>query len=384
MKYLVKKTLLTFLYYLFRFFPVKSNKIFVSNFYGKGYGDIPKYIVNELLVSNNKYDIVWVVKDYSFSSTLPSSVRVVKRNTIKYVYEQVTSRVWIDNCRKQFYERKRKNQTYIQVWHGCIAYKKVEKSAETSLNKEYLLGAKNDSKMANLFISNSTYCSNLYRRDFWYNGEILECGCPRNDIIINKKHEVINNVKKYFKLDDYDQICLYAPTFRVENSFEHYDINFELLSKSLHNKFGGKWKILVRLHPNISQYAYKITNLGSNIINATDYPDMQELLVAANFMITDYSSCIFDYSLSYKPAMIFASDIDEYTKDRDFAIKIEDTPFPLATNNDELVNVINNFDEKSYKKKVKAFYDNLGVKEPGNSSKTIANYIDKICKNEGK
>lgn len=364
---------------IFKLFPINKRKIIILNYNGKGYGDMGKYICNELL--GKDYKIIWTTNN---KNSLPDGVSSVKLDSIPYIYHLSTSKIWINNSRFRFGTQKRKDQFYIQAWHGCVGYKKVEQSAVNVLTKPYIYGAKNDSKMADLFISNGTYCSNVYRRDFWYDGEILECGCPRNDIIVNNDYGVISKVKEYYNLQDDYKICLYAPTFRVDNSFEHYNVNFDLLYNSLSNKFGGKWKILIRLHPNISQYAYKITRLSNNIINATDYPDMQELLVAANFMITDYSSCIFDYGLSYKPAMIFASDIEEYTKDRNFAIKIEDTPFPLATNNDELVHVISNFDEKRYKKKVKTFYDDLGVKEPGDSSKTIANYIDKICKNEGK
>lgn len=378
MKYIIKKICVTFLYYLFRIFPIKKNKIFVSNYYGKGYGDIPKYITEELLKKSNTYDIVWVIKDEIFASNLPKKIRVVKRNTLKCIYEQVTSKFWIDNCRKQFYERKRKNQFYIQTWHGCIGYKNAELAAADVLPEEYIKGAKNDSKMADLLISNSKYCTNFYKKYFWYDGEILECGCPRNDIIVNNDAKVIKKVKKYYKIKDDVKICLYAPTFRADGSLEPYNIDYSSLISELEKRFSGKWMLLIRLHPNISALAGNIKGYGENIINATDYPDMQELLVASDFMITDYSSCIFDYALSNKPALIYATDIEEYSKDRDFAIKIEDTPFPLARNNKELKKIISKFDIEKYKSNVDKFYNKMGIKETGKSSKKIADLIFEI------
>jgi CDP-glycerol glycerophosphotransferase len=60
------------------------------------------------------------------------------------------------------------------------------------------LSGKNDSKMADLFVSNSISCTNMYKKYFWYNGDILEYGCPRNDIIVNNDRNSIEKVKKYF------------------------------------------------------------------------------------------------------------------------------------------------------------------------------------------
>lgn len=375
MKYLIKRTLFTLLYYLFRIFPIKSNKVFVSNYYGKGYGDIPKYIVNDLLNENDKYDIVWVVKDYSYSSNLPEKVRIVKRNTIKYIYEQVTAKYWIDNCRKQFYERKRKHQTYIQTWHGGLMIKKVEKSVEDRLPKEYVLGAKNDSKMADILVSNNRFLTSIYKKDFWYDGKIIECGSPRNDIIYNNDKNAIKKVYDYFQLSENVQICLYAPTFRSNFSLTAYNIDFEKLKKSLEKRFGGNWKILVRLHPNISDKSEELIKYNDYIINASKYDDIQELLVAANFMITDYSSCIFDYGITYKNCIIYASDIDEYRKDRGFYLDIDDFPFTITNNNEELNKEILKFDEKSNKSKLKDFYSKVGLFEDGKGAKTVANII---------
>lgn len=384
MKLIIKKYAIVILYYLFRVFSIKNNKVFVSNYYGKGYGDMSKYIIKELMSNKFKYDIVWAINDRVQTNDIPNNIRTVKRNTIKYIYEQVTSKIWIDNCRKQFYERKRKGQFYIQTWHGSIGYKKVENAAKDALTKQYILGAKNDSKMIDLLISNSDFCTKNYRDNFWYDGEILECGCPRNDIIVNHDKSVVKHVKNSFKIDDNDKICLYAPTFRVDSSLNHYDIDYEKLIKSLESRFKGKWKVLIRLHPNISKLSNDLIKKNSNIINATDYPDMQELLVAADFMITDYSSCIFDYAISKKNAVIYASDIEEYTKDRNFLFDIKDTPFSIATNNTELENIINNYDEDKYKSKVDKFYKKMGLKETGKSCKKIVEIINKVTGNEGK
>ena len=101
------------LYHILWLFPIKRNKVVISNFLGKGYGDNCKYICEELLKNKGRYDIVWLLNDCS--TPLPTEIRGVKIFTLKYLYELATAKVWIDNCRKPFTVKKRKGQYYIQT-----------------------------------------------------------------------------------------------------------------------------------------------------------------------------------------------------------------------------------------------------------------------------
>lgn len=362
---------------IFSVFKVDNKKIIIIN-YGKGYWDTGKYICNELM----RYDYkIYRAAKKIYKNSIPQGITFVKINSIRYLYHLATAKIWINNNRFWYWIRKRKNQFYIQTWHGCIVFKKVEAAVKNTPTL-YLLSAKNDSKMANLFISNSTFWTNLYKKYFWYDGDILEYWYPKNDIIVSNNKVLIWKVKYYFWFSDSDKICLYVPTFRRDHSLNVYNIEYETVIKELKNKFKGDWKILIRLHPSVSNLADQLTGLNNYIVNATDYPDLQELLVATDFLITDYSSCIFDYALSKKPAMIYASDIEEYKKDRDFEIKLEDTPFPIATNNMELKGIINNYDIEKYKDKLNEFYNKIGLKESGESSKKIAKIISDIIESK--
>lgn len=374
--YCLPRTLYFYFSLLFlSLFKINNKKIVFVSFNGKGYWDNGKYICNELLWSD--YDIYWASKE-EYKDSLPKNVKYVKYNSIEYLYHLATAKIWVNNSRFWWWIRKRKDQFYIQTWHGCIGFKKSEADSKNALSSYYILSAKNDSKMADLFISNSTFCTNYYKNYYWYDGEILEHGCPRNDIIVNDSRDVIKKVRDYFWFSTLDKICLYAPTFRENNSLDTYDIDFETLVNELKNKFKCNWKLLVRLHPNISNLSNQLLGLNKNIINATDYPDMQELLVATDFLITDYSSCVFDYAISKKPAIIYASDIEEYKKDRDFAIKFEDWPFPIATNNKELNTIIENYDANKFERKINKFYEEKWLNETGKSCYDIAKIINNL------
>ena len=367
--------------FIFSIFKINNKKIVVVNYWGKGYWDSGKYICNELIKHN--YKTYWATKK-EYRTSLPNVVNYVEYNSIKYFYHLATAKVWINNSRFPYWIRKRKKQFYIQTWHGCFALKKVESAVEEKLTKHYVLGAKNDSKMANLFVSNSAFCTTFYKNYFWYNGDILEYWCPRNDIIINNSNDAVKKVKKYFWISNSEKICLYAPTFRVNNSLDVYNIDYNLLTNELKSKFGGVWKLLVRLHPNISHLDAQLYGFNRNIINATNYLDMQELLVASDFLITDYSSCIFDYALSRKPAIIYASDIEEYIKDRDFEIRLDSVPFFKAANNAELKNIVENFDIVKYEGRVNKFYKDMRLKETGKSCEKIVEIINWITNNKKK
>ena len=364
--------------YFFWLFPIKNNKIVVCNYYGKGFGDNGKYIVNELINQKYNYDIVWLVKKKSnYNLEFPKEIRTVKYNSFIGLYELATAKIWIDNCRKSFYPPKRKSQYYIQTWHGGIALKQVEKDVEKNLSKLYVDIAKNDSKMADLFISNSNFCTKMYRSAFWYKGEILEAGSPRCDILFKNPQAIHDKVRNYFNISPDSRILIYAPTFRVDSNTEVYNIDYERLLQVLEKKFGGKWVILVRLHPNISFKDSFLKNISS-VINATKYSDMYELLVASDILITDYSSTMFEFSFTGKPVFLYAADIEEYRKDRNFYFDIYSLPYPIAENNDELCNNIKMFDNITYLEKLEQLFSDIGLNENGNASQHVANIIKKV------
>ena len=125
--------------------------------------------------------------------------------------------------------------------------------------------------------------------------------------------------------------------------------------KACKNKFGGDWGVLVRFHLNVRRFAQNVLKGNSNIVDVTDYPDIQELMLLADIGITDYSSWIYDFILTKKPGFIFATDLTEYNNERGLCYKLEETPFPIAATNDKLMKTIELFDLDSYQEKVNEF-----------------------------
>ena len=361
-----------------RLFPVNSKKVVISSYYGRGYGDNLKYVADKLLASGKKLKIVWLVNSDSEKQSLPEGIKTSKVTSAAAIYHLSTAKVWMDNCRKGFVMFKRKKQMYIQTWHG-FALKRLEKDACNSLSDKYIRDAKSDSRRIDHIISDSTFMTGIYKSAFWYDGDILEWGSPRNDIIINPSDELKNKVFEYFNLSEGKKIVLYAPTFRADLSNDAYSLDYKRLQKACAKRFDGDFAVLVRLHPNIIKNCDSMDFDTNNIVNASYYPDMQELLAVADIVVSDYSSLMFDFALSFKPCFQFATDIEDYKKDRNFYFDIEALPFNLSKSNDELENSILNFDEDKYKVKLGEFYDSVGMIKDGDSSEKCAELVLKTC-----
>lgn len=372
MNKLLRKLLSSAVWTLCRILPLKSNKVVFCSYGGKGYGGNPKAIAEALLSLDNTLDLVWLTRNTSLP--LPRGIRPCKFGTPRAVYELSTARVWVDDSRGGAHY-KRKDQFYLQTWHG-FALKHVERAAEDSLPDDYIAQCKRDSAYTDLVVSGSRFMTHVHKDDFWYSGEVAEYGTPRNDIFFSDTSKLSSSVREHFSLPSERKLLLYAPTFRADHSLDAYRIDAHAVAEACSRRFGGDWSVLVRLHPNVSHksaglFAYD----GDRIIDATSYPDMQELLASVDVLITDYSSSMFDFALSGKPCIQFATDIEDYKRDRGFYFPLDSLPFPLARSNGELSALISTYDSEKSRSLWQNFADENGFCEDGGASERCARRI---------
>lgn len=357
---------------IFRLLPIKKGRIVAENFFGKGYGDNPKYIYDELLTVP-KLELIWLIKE-KHNTEFPPKIKIVRRGTLKELYYLATAQIWIDNSRKHYGIKKRNGQLYIQTWHGGIALKKIEKDVEKSLPLTYIKAARHDSNMIDILLSGSEYFTKIFRRSFWYDGEIYNVGLPRTDIFFKNPKEYIMKVYQYYKLPETTKLVLYAPTFRDHGNLSAYDMDYDLLLRYLDEFWKGEWKLIIRLHPNISK-CKELIRFSDYIIDGTDYPDINHLILASDLLITDYSSCMFDAVYASKKVIIYASDQKEYFDTRGTYFDYSDLPFPVAENMDELRKKIEAYKDADMREKYKEFLNKLCSVEQGNASQKIAKRI---------
>jgi len=368
------------LFYLLRVFPVKKNKVLACVSGGRRYDDNQKFIMEELHKLIPDLDIVWV-KDPKYEYELPEWMRPVKWRSWRWLYEYATAKIWTNNWEEPDYFVKRKGQLYVETWHGGLGVKKVAGDiiGEYAENRNKTRFFKNASDMADVFISNSDHLSIIYRRAFKFHGPIWKCGYPKNDLLVNGNPESGKKARMELGIPEGNKVLLYAPTWRLRfTRNQHidmnvYDIDMQRLKQTLTEKFGGEWTMLLRFHPSLRLYAKGYQEAHPEVMDVTDYQDMQSLLMATDVIISDYSSCIFDAALRRIPCFTYATDFDQYKcEERGVYYEMEELPFPYAKSNDELVQNVKAFDMDDYLKKWDAFTVRMGLNETGHAAKDIA------------
>lgn len=360
----------------YQLLPIKRNKIiFWANSF-KQYGCSPKYITEYLLQKYpNQFDIVWVFENgVTLPDGLPKEVKVVRYFSLEYLKEIHTAHFIVCNMRTgdAYMWNKRNGQRYIQTWHSSLRLKKIEKDAENALPQSYIESAIKDSSKIDLIVSGCEFSTDIFSKSFWYSGKILKSGTPRCDIFFSNGLEVREKVCKALNVPISSHIFLYAPTFRNDKTASIHSLDFKKIKSALEKHFGGEWVIIYRFHPNI----LKAYNFEPEGIDATKYSDMQELIIASDILLTDYSSCMFDMAIASKPCLLYCSDIEDYVNnERGLYFNPNDLPFPLAKSNDELIDKICDFDDVTYESSVNAFLKQVGSYENGHASEEVSNYI---------
>lgn len=358
-------------------FPVKKNRALFSSFNGGVYSCNPKYICEYMRKHNDrKWELIWGIQDSTPLESFPKDVKICKYHGLKYFYYLATSKVVVDNIGIMSTYPRRKNQIFINTWHGGGCYKNVG-IAEKAISKPHRLREMMSSRNNSLYISSSKFFTqNVLREQFSYDGQVIECGMPRNDRLVTsdetEKKQITNKVKSFYGIAEETKIILYAPTWRYSAEGNLYDVDYDKVVESLKKRFGGNWIVLCRMH-HYNKDANK-TN-SKNVISASDYPDMQELLLASDVLVSDYSSSIWDYSFTYKPCFLFTVDLQEYITERGFVKDIMTWGFPVCENNDKLCKAIENYDEATYKQAMINHQNDLESCESGEACKLVYEYI---------
>lgn len=354
---------------------VQPQKVVFSNFFGKPYGDNPKYIAEELLKRSLAWDIVWLLADMDMP--LPEGIRPVQFGSQQAMKEMASAKYLVVNIRNIHRPKKKKKQILLQTWHGGLGFKAVE-GAAPSLSPQYIKKAKQDGKDCDAIISSCCLVSDIYRKDFWLNKktEILQIGLPRNDKLfdISFVNRTAAAVREKMGIDTQKKIILYMPTFRDDGSTKSYALDYPAIIDAFERRFGQKFVLMIRLHPNVQEQDH-IVQYNECIINATSYPDAQELYMAADFLITDYSSAAFDFALLGRPVFLCALDYEKYRSTRGLTKMFEECPFDRSFSSEELVEHICTFSLEEYDARMKEFSEYCRSFDQGDAAQRAVDWM---------
>ncbi|MBQ9245892.1 CDP-glycerol glycerophosphotransferase family protein [bacterium] len=373
-----------FCYFIHLFFKVKKNKIVFINLTNWQYADNPKYIANEFLKSDNKkLDFVWIRNMGTDRTLIPKRFRIVKYLSLKALFEMMTAKVWVINANPfLLYKKgllKNKETVCIQTWHGSMGIKRESNDVKNNKAYESLGWAKWQKIVAantDYFIADSKFEEVFYKSAFWGYGNVVKLGKARDVIFYENQIDFIDKIKSYYNIPSENKILLYAPTWRTDKRCDCYNIDIRLLKKTLRQKYNCDWSVLIRPHYLMPKEIFNALYDINEVINVSAYPDMQELLVASDMLISDYSSCIPEYTILKKPSFIYATDIDKY--ENGFYYPLSTLPSPVSTDNGELTQQILNLNIYDFKVNCDKFLLSMGHENDINCCKRIVEFILKV------
>ena len=357
--------------------PVQNNKVVMDNYEGQAYGESPKYIAEELLKRDPRCRIIWLT--FNTKSPFPKGVTPVYKDSFRAYYECATAKAWVFNTRCGKLLEKRDDQVFLQTWHGGVALKKVEKDAMAALSDAYIAAAQYDGQAADGIIVDGKLNEELFETSFWLSPscERLKFGMPRIDVLIRERDnsEIKRKVRNELGVANDSFFVLYAPTFRKKDTFEGYITDFTKIREAFEARF-GKVEIAVRLHPNDARLLKRYReDYASALTDATKYPDVQELVIAADCVITDYSSLAYDFAIIRKPVFLIMKDAEDYKKERGVYDTFYDQPFTMNYSEDMLVEEIRAFSREDYRQRVDSFYERHPTFNDGHAAQKSVDWL---------
>lgn len=317
--------------------PMAQEAYYFNAWNGSHFNDNPRAIFDELVKHKPQAQYFVLLENEQEAAALKAAypkvaIETIHRHSQRFFFALAKARVWVINVNMPWRLKPRKNGIVLQAWHGTPLKRigldlpdsnafKAE-TAKEPLNWTY-------------FISNAASDNQLYQSAFGLKPEQLQAvGLPRNDYLVAHQHDLKlqATIKRSLKLPEAESVWLYAPTFRDDDQGFALALDLQRLSARFPNAV-----LLLRLHPNVAGAISQLA-LPDNVVNVSDYPDIRDLYLISDRLITDYSSVFFDYALLKRPVIFYPYDLDHYQDSlRGFYFDYRQfVPGPIVTTQSEL------------------------------------------------
>ncbi len=381
--------------FYYRKYKVDPKLCVFESFNGRKYCDSPKSVYLEMLSDPKykEYKFVWAfIKPEEFKYLEKNkNTKVVKYHSKEYKKTYASAKYFFTPSRLPDYIKPKKDQVYVQFWHGtplkrlgfdiAVGGKNATKTVK-EWGKEYLYDASRYTYM----VSPSKFVSEKYRSAFnlkkvGKENCVIETGYPRNDILFQYDKKYVDNLKKELKLPKDKKIILYAPTWRDDQykSGTGYTYKVGIDFSKFEKNFSKDYIILFRAHYLIAE-AIDLSKYEGFIYDVSDYSDINDLYILADMIITDYSSVFFDYANLKRPMLFYMYDLDDYKNNmRDFYIDLNDLPGPIVEKEEDLYKEIAKIDKywNKYKEKYEKFNKRFNYLDDAHASKRVLDIVIK-------
>ena len=334
------------LYFYLGSFALKILKLFVQSddklilfisFGGRRFDDSPKAIY-DYMINDRRFDgyrLVWAFNNPD-AFDLQRGEKV-KCDTFSYFKIALKARTWISNSAvERGLEFKGKHTFYFNTWHGT-PIKKM--GADVNVANKSFKGR--GQWMVDYFTCQGEFEQEIFCRVFKGLNKDIACviGLPRNDIYANYTKDYMLSLRKRMNIPVDKRVILYAPTFREYDKFSSMEVKVSVPIQvdRWRKELGEEYVLLFRAHYEVA----KGLNIQDDdfVREMSNYPQLEDLMIVSDMLISDYSSIFFDYSIMSKPMLAFCYDYDRYASERGMYFDIREW-LPYADNEDKLIELI--------------------------------------------
>lgn len=347
--------------------------VLFESFQGKVIGDNPLDIFYEVKNRFPQLELIWATGK---GTSAPEGARGVRFGSREWLQALATSKYLVNNTNFPWYFRKVPGQVYLQTWHGTPLKRLGRDIPNNYLTKSYLDTMDREAGYWDFLISPSPYCTEVFPGSFGYHGNIIETGYPRNDRLSKITGAQRQQIRERIGVSDPSTfIVMYAPTWRDYNrsaTGNWQSVNF--MDENI--KLPDEFQMIYRGHTNT--HAVHNAAVAGGAIDVTLYPDVTELYIAADILITDFSSVMFDYTVTGKPIMFLAPDLERYRAERGFYFDFEAmAPGPILNSDAEVLQALGRIDQlsKEYEPRYRAWQHKFNSLEDGNAAKRVVDQV---------
>ncbi len=350
-------------------------KVVYNSFNGR-FSDSPRVIYEALVAEGAGDEHVWL-RDPRYPAGFPADVRTAPIASQEATAVLEAADLIIANCHVELGGwRKQPNTIYLQTWHGT-PLKRIHRAAVGAPPGGAMDPLDDDIARWDYLITPSGAGTELLRTAFGYRGAVLETGYPRNDVLNAADHHLRRaRVRRDLGIADDLTVVLYAPTFRDDDAVE-LDTPFTLDVPRLASRLGDRYRLLLRWHYFLGTRSPFSGN--ERVRDVSGFPNVSDLYLAADVLVSDYSSAIFDFAVTRKPILLFAYDLEHYRdRLRGFTMDLAvDMPGPVVENQADLESALLNLTTvtEDYAARYAIFRDRYCHLDDGHATERVVTHL---------
>jgi CDP-glycerol glycerophosphotransferase len=356
--------------------PVDDSLVYLQSYTGTSATDSQRAIHDELRRTRPELTTAWAVA--APSVPVPEGGVPVLMHTREWYRDLGSAKYLVNNIDFDRWYRKKPEQRFLQTFHGYPAKsmgirmwrakKFTPRHIEAELDRT--------SRDWDLILTPAPEMDDYYRTEYAYDGPILSHGYPRDDVLVSDEAAAVRErTRRLLGIQDHQTVVLYAPTWRDDMAISYSSsalvtyLDLGVTSEAL----GDDYVLLMRGH---RFHANSEPPAGSaRMVDVTHYPEINDLIVASDAAVLDYSSLRFDFALTGRPMVFLVPDLDRYAGGaRGFLFPFEDSaPGPLVRRTEEVIALLRDLDRvrKDHHDAYEAFNATYNYLQDGRSTEHV-------------